>query len=33
LELFFAAVQGDVRCAWSEERVSELTKHYESILD
>ncbi len=32
LELFFAAAQGDVRCAWSEERVSELTKHYESTL-
>ncbi|GAB1513029.1 SRPBCC family protein [Actinophytocola sp. KF-1] len=28
LELFFAAVMGDVRCAWSDERIAELTKHY-----
>lgn len=33
LDLFFAAVQGDVRCAWSEERVAELTEHYGSVLD
>jgi uncharacterized protein YndB with AHSA1/START domain len=33
LDLFFAAVQGDVRCAWSEERVAELTKRYEATLD
>jgi uncharacterized protein YndB with AHSA1/START domain len=28
LELFFAAVMGDVRCAWSDERIAELTKRY-----
>ncbi len=28
LELFFAATMGDVRCAWSDERVADLTKHY-----
>lgn len=28
LELFFAAVVGDVRCAWSDERIAELTEHY-----
>ena len=28
LELFFAATMGDVRCAWSDERIAELTKHY-----
>ena len=33
LDLFFAAVQGDVRCAWSEERVAELTARYASTLD
>lgn len=32
LELFFAAVRGDVRCGWPEERVAELTKHYEARL-
>jgi len=32
LELFFAAVHGDVRCAWPEDRVAELTKHHESAL-
>jgi uncharacterized protein YndB with AHSA1/START domain len=32
LELFFAATQGDVQCAWSEDRVAELTKHYEEQL-
>jgi uncharacterized protein YndB with AHSA1/START domain len=28
LELFFAATTGDVRCAWSDERIAELTEHY-----
>lgn len=28
LELFFAAVHGDIRCPWPTERVEELTKHY-----
>jgi uncharacterized protein YndB with AHSA1/START domain len=28
LELFFAATMGEVRCAWSEDRIAELTKHY-----
>ena len=28
MELFFAATQGDVRCAWSDERIAELTKRY-----
>lgn len=28
LELFFAAVMGDERPAWSDERIAELTKHY-----
>jgi uncharacterized protein YndB with AHSA1/START domain len=28
LELFFAATMGEVRCAWSDERIAELTKHY-----
>ncbi len=28
MELFFAATMGDVRCAWSDERIAELTKHY-----
>jgi uncharacterized protein YndB with AHSA1/START domain len=28
MELFFAATMGDVRCAWSAERIAELTKHY-----
>lgn len=32
LELFFAAVLGDVRCDWSEERVGELTAYYEGML-
>lgn len=31
LELFFAATMGDVRCAWSEDRVAELVKHYEAL--
>lgn len=32
LELFYAAVMGDVRCAWSEARVAELTERYEAKL-
>lgn len=32
LELFFAAVLGGVRYAWSEERVTELTANYEAKL-
>jgi uncharacterized protein YndB with AHSA1/START domain len=32
LELFFAAVQGEVRCPWPRDRVDELTKHYDSTL-
>ncbi|MFC4857590.1 SRPBCC family protein [Actinophytocola glycyrrhizae] len=28
LELFFAAIMGEVRCAWSADRITELTKHY-----
>jgi uncharacterized protein YndB with AHSA1/START domain len=28
MELFFAATMGEVRCAWSGERIAELTKHY-----
>jgi uncharacterized protein YndB with AHSA1/START domain len=28
LDLFFAAAMGEVRCAWSEDRVAELTKRY-----
>ena len=32
MELFFAATMGDERCAWSEERVAELTKHYTEVL-
>jgi uncharacterized protein YndB with AHSA1/START domain len=28
LELFFAAVMGEARCAWSDERVADLTRHY-----
>jgi hypothetical protein len=32
LELFFAAVQGEVRCPWPRDRVEELTKHYDSTL-
>lgn len=30
LELFFAALFGDVRCPWPEERVAELVEHYGS---
>jgi uncharacterized protein YndB with AHSA1/START domain len=32
LELFFAAVMGEVRCAWSRERVTELTKRYSDAI-
>ncbi|MCP2259859.1 putative conserved protein YndB, AHSA1/START domain [Streptoalloteichus tenebrarius] len=32
LELFFAAVHGDVRCPWPRDRVAELTEHYASRL-
>lgn len=32
LELFFAAVMGEVRCAWSQERLTELTKHYTDAI-
>jgi uncharacterized protein YndB with AHSA1/START domain len=32
LELFFAAAMGDVRCAWSRERIAELTRHYAGAL-
>jgi uncharacterized protein YndB with AHSA1/START domain len=32
LELFFAATMGDPRWAWSNERVAELTRHYEAQL-
>ncbi|CAM3667111.1 SRPBCC family protein [Kibdelosporangium persicum] len=30
LEMYFAALHGDVRCPWPEERVKELTAHYEN---
>lgn len=32
LELFFAAVHGDVRCPWPQDRVDELTRHYAERL-
>jgi uncharacterized protein YndB with AHSA1/START domain len=32
LELFFAAVHGDVRCPWPEARTEELAKHYTAKL-
>jgi uncharacterized protein YndB with AHSA1/START domain len=32
LELFFAAVHGDIRCPWPEARTEELAKHYTAKL-
>jgi uncharacterized protein YndB with AHSA1/START domain len=32
LDLFFSATMGEVRCAWSEDRIAELTKHYADTL-
>jgi uncharacterized protein YndB with AHSA1/START domain len=33
LDLFFAAAMGDVRCAWSTDRLAELTEHYAARLE
>lgn len=33
LELFFAAVHGDIRCPWPEDRTEQLKKHYRNGIE
>ncbi|WP_367115170.1 SRPBCC domain-containing protein [Actinophytocola sp.] len=33
MELFFAAIHGEIRCPWPKDRTEELAKHYAAELD